>query len=130
MKRDLKIRIWKWIAFVGFSLSLLLGVGVNAQTASELMNRMAEVYKSSGCIDISASVTVKSVVPENNGKSEFTMLLKGKKFKMDTPEMTLIFDLRAYLIPLLFLLFVLSMLLVMLKRFLARVNVLDIILLF
>ena len=92
MKRDLKIRIWKWIAFVGFSLSLLLGVGVNAQTASELMNRMAEVYKSSGCIDISASVTVKSVVPENNGKSEFTMLLKGKKFKMDTPDMTVWFD--------------------------------------
>lgn len=92
MKRDLKIRIWKWIAFVGFSLSLLLGVGVNAQTASELMNSMAEVYKSSGCIDISASVTVKSVVPENNGKSEFTMLLKGKKFKMDTPDMTVWFD--------------------------------------
>lgn len=41
--------------------------------------------------------------------------------------MALIFDLRAYLIPLAFLLFVLIMLLVMQKRFLARVNVLDII---
>lgn len=46
---------------------------------------------------------------------------------VDTPEMALIFDLRAYLIPLAFLLFVLIMLLVMQKRFLARVNVLDII---
>lgn len=46
---------------------------------------------------------------------------------VDTPEMALIFDLRAYLIPLAFLLFVLTMLLVMQKRFLARVNVLDII---
>lgn len=46
---------------------------------------------------------------------------------VDTPEMALIFDQRAYLIPLAFLLFVLIMLLVMQKRFLARVNVLDII---
>lgn len=46
---------------------------------------------------------------------------------VDTPEMALIFDLRAYLIPLAFLLFVLIMLLVMQKRFLSRVNVLDII---
>ena len=36
---------------------------------------------------------------------------------VDTPEMALIFDLRAYLIPLAFLLFVLIMLLVMQKRF-------------
>lgn len=46
---------------------------------------------------------------------------------VDTPEMTLIFDLRAYALPLLFLAFVLAALFVMQRRFLSRVNVLDII---
>lgn len=46
---------------------------------------------------------------------------------VDKPEMTLIFDLRAYVIPSAFTVFVLSSLLVMQRRSLSRVNVLDII---
>ena len=46
---------------------------------------------------------------------------------VDTPEMTLIFDLRAYVIPVAFTVFVLIALLVMQRRFLSQVNVLDII---
>lgn len=46
---------------------------------------------------------------------------------VDTPEMTLIFDLRAYIIPVLFTVFILAALLIMQRRFLSRVNVLDII---
>lgn len=46
---------------------------------------------------------------------------------IDTPEMTLIFNLRAYLVPVAFTVFVLAALLVMQHRFLSRVNVLDII---
>lgn len=46
---------------------------------------------------------------------------------VDTPEMILIFDLRAYLIPVAFTMFVLAALLIMQWRFLSRVNVLDII---
>lgn len=46
---------------------------------------------------------------------------------VNTPEMLLIFDLRGYIIPALFLLFALTALLLMQHRFLARVNVLDII---
>lgn len=46
---------------------------------------------------------------------------------VDTPEMALIFDWRGYIIPVLFLLFVLVTLLAMEHRFLKRVNVLDII---
>ncbi len=46
---------------------------------------------------------------------------------IDTPEMALIFDLRAYIIPLIFMLFVSAALLLMQRRFLLRVNVLDII---
>lgn len=46
---------------------------------------------------------------------------------MDTPEMALLFDFRAYVIPAAFSLFVMGALLVMLVRFLGRVNILDII---
>lgn len=46
---------------------------------------------------------------------------------IDTPEMALIFDLRAYIIPAAFTIFVLAALLIMQHRFLSRVNVLDII---
>lgn len=46
---------------------------------------------------------------------------------VDTPEMALIFDLRAYIIPVAFTLFVLAALLLMQHRFFARVNILDII---
>lgn len=46
---------------------------------------------------------------------------------VDTPEMALIFDWRAYLVPAVFALFVLVALLVMQHHFLSRVNVLDII---
>lgn len=46
---------------------------------------------------------------------------------MDTPEMALLFDFRAYAIPAAFSLFVIVALLVMLARFLGRVNILDII---
>ncbi len=46
---------------------------------------------------------------------------------VDTPEMILIFDLRAYGIPVVFTAFVLIALLIMQHRFLSRVNVLDII---
>lgn len=48
-------------------------------------------------------------------------------FLVDTPEMLFIFNLRAYIVPFLFFLFVLFLLLIMENRFLARVNVLDII---
>ncbi len=46
---------------------------------------------------------------------------------VDTPEMTLIFDLHAYGIPVIFTAFVFIALLIMQRRFLSRVNVLDII---
>lgn len=46
---------------------------------------------------------------------------------VDTPEMALIFAWQAYLIPVSFTVFVLLALLIMQRRFLARVNVLDII---
>lgn len=46
---------------------------------------------------------------------------------MDTPEMALLFDFRAYAIPAAFSVFVIVALLVMLARFLGRVNILDII---
>lgn len=46
---------------------------------------------------------------------------------VDTPEMALLFDFRAYAIPAAFSLFVVAALAVMLARFLNRVNVLDII---
>ncbi len=46
---------------------------------------------------------------------------------VDTPEVLLVFDLRGYIIPLLFVFFAITALLVMQHRFLARVNVLDII---
>lgn len=46
---------------------------------------------------------------------------------VDTPEMALLFDWRAYLIPAAFTVFVLAALLIMQRRFLSRVNVLDII---
>lgn len=46
---------------------------------------------------------------------------------IDTPEMALLFDFRAYAIPAAFSLFVIAALLVMLARFLGRVNILDII---
>ncbi len=46
---------------------------------------------------------------------------------VDTPEMELMFDLRAYLIPLLFFVFITASLMLMQRRFLSRVNVLDII---
>ena len=46
---------------------------------------------------------------------------------VDTPEMMLIFDLRAYAVPMVFTAFVLAALLLMQRRFLARVNVMDII---
>lgn len=46
---------------------------------------------------------------------------------MDTPEMALLFDFKAYAIPAAFSLFVIVALLVMLARFLGRVNILDII---
>ncbi|MDO5574629.1 MAG: ABC transporter permease [bacterium] len=46
---------------------------------------------------------------------------------MDTPEMALLFDFRAYAIPAAFSVFVIVALLVMLARFFRRVNILDII---
>ncbi len=46
---------------------------------------------------------------------------------IDTPEMTLLFDFRAYSIPAVFSVFVITAMLWMLVRFLGRVNILDIV---
>ncbi len=50
-----------------------------------------------------------------------------RRILVDTPEMTLIFDLRAYVIPAAFTVILLAILYIMLCRFLGRVNILDII---
>ncbi len=50
-----------------------------------------------------------------------------RRVLVDTPELTLIFDLRAYVIPAAFTVLILVMLNIMLCRFLGRVDILDII---
>ncbi len=74
-----------------FLLSCLLCMSLSAQDARKVLDATASKIRKSGDIQVAFTATSFSGTTEQS-KTEGTMLLKGKKMQMDTPEMKTWYD--------------------------------------
>ena len=74
-----------------FLISCLLCMGLSAQNARKVLDTAASKIKKSGDVEVSFTATSFQGTTEQ-GRTEGTMLLKGKKMHMDTKEMKTWYD--------------------------------------
>ena len=72
-------------------MSCLLCIGIYAQDARKVLDATASKIKKGGDIQVTFTATSFSGTTEQ-GRTQGTMLLKGKKMQMDTPEMKTWYD--------------------------------------
>ena len=92
MTREMRARVWRYVALVGLSLSVLFGQGVWAQDAKKILDEAAAVYENSN--GLSAKFTINNFSKAQNiGESfEGTIQMRGDKFVLMTPDVSTWFD--------------------------------------
>ncbi len=87
MRREYKIRVWQYVAFVGLCLGFLLspGMGVHAQDAHAILEKAAAAYENSNGISASFTMQTRSAGQREGESLEGTIQMRDDKFTLVTP---------------------------------------------